>query len=115
MARKPAPGLPDVFASPGAAPSRGAAIEDLPDQPAGVLDRPEPGPSPPPASAHLVPQPIIPAAAAIQPPPPARQLRQHAFAIAVVALVISLSAPVWEGPVLGILGLHNATEQTAQQ
>jgi len=30
MARKPPPTLPDVFARPGAAPSRGTAIEDLP-------------------------------------------------------------------------------------
>jgi hypothetical protein len=33
MARKPAPTLHDVFAKPGAAPSRGTAIEDLPQPP----------------------------------------------------------------------------------
>ena len=33
MARKPAPALHDVFAKPGAAPSRGTAIEDLPQPP----------------------------------------------------------------------------------
>jgi hypothetical protein len=39
MARKPAPALHDVFAKPGAAPSRGTAIEDLP-QPAPEPARP---------------------------------------------------------------------------
>lgn len=62
MARKPPPSLPDVFAKPGAAPSRGTAIEDLPK----VVEEPRPPPAPP---AQIVEEAPAPPRAVEEPPP----------------------------------------------
>lgn len=103
MARKPPPSLPDVFAKPGAAPSRGTAIEDLPLviddssplEPPQVVTAPKPlpmpakpvpvarAPEPPPAAPEpppvmTVPGPFVAPEAVPPSPPPATQESDHA-------------------------------------
>ena len=102
MVRKAAPGLPDVFAKPGGAPQRGTSLEDLPT--AAVL------PEPPGASAAAAPAESV-APAASPPPPPSRRVP----ALVWVVLVISLTAPFWEGPVLAGLGIRTPSERAAAQ
>lgn len=148
MARKPAPALPDVFARPGAAPSRGTAIEDLPQieppatpepdpQPAPRLE-PElhkpPAPQPEPRPELVAPPPPPPAppptpAASAPPEPPfddtyrpdsdARPAPpvsgRRAYALAVAALVISLTAPFWEDAALSTLGIRTPVGRAAEQ
>lgn len=74
MARKPPPSLPDVFAKPGAAPSRGTPIEDLPQ----VVEerRPPPplvveeAPAAPQVAEKLPSPPPEPPRVVVEPPPP---------------------------------------------
>jgi hypothetical protein len=150
MARKPAPALPDVFARPGAAPSRGTAIEDLPQIEPAATPEPEPLPEPrlepelrtPPAPPpeprpELVappppsPPPAPPPTAADSAPPeppfddtyrPDSETRQaplasgrRAYALAMAALVISLTAPFWEDAALSILGIRTPVGRAAEQ
>jgi hypothetical protein len=141
MARK-SPALPDVFARPGAAPSRGTAIEDLP-----VIEpvvAPEPEPPPPPESVALPPppKPPSPAAATIAPPPPPPAASvaprppppadepyrppvrtqptpgpsgRRAYLLAVIAVVVSLTSPFWEDAVLSMLGIRTPVGRAAEQ
>ena len=154
MARKPAPGLPDVFARPGAAPSRGTAIEDLPQIEPPATPEPEPRPEPrlepelqtppvppqpeprtervaPPPPAPPAPPPAAAASAPPEPPPeppfddtyrPDSDARptppasgRRAYALAVVALVISLTAPFWEDAALSTLGIRTPVGRAAEQ
>lgn len=81
MARKPPPSLPDVFAKPGAAPSRGTAIEDLPQvvevAPPPPVSEPEPPPravaQPAPMPPTSSPPPVPAPATIVQPDPEPRQ------------------------------------------
>jgi len=130
MARK-APALPDVFARPGAAPSRGTAIEDLPQPDPELMTRePEPAVEPaPPAVSEPEPPPPAPPAAAAPPLPAIEEFYQPAFeprrakpsggnralTLAVVALLVSLSAPFWEDPLLSVLGLHTPLGRAADR
>jgi hypothetical protein len=119
MARKP-PALPDVFARPGAAPSRGTAIEDLP-QPAPEPKRePEPAaiaPPPPPPPAAKLPEPPIEEPyrppVATKPTPP--RFARRAYAVAVIALAVSLTAPFWEDAVVSVLGIRTPVGRAAEQ
>jgi hypothetical protein len=126
MARKPPP-LPDVFAKPGGAPSRGTPIEDLP-QPDGTValqERPPPEapPPPPPPLPPELPEPPVSAQPAPPPddepyvPPPPRPRAApggRAFSLAVIAVAISLTAPFWEDAVLSVLGAHTPNGRVAE-
>lgn len=148
MARKPAPALPDVFARPGAAPSRGTAIEDLPQIEPPATPEPDPQPEPrlepelhkPPAPqpeprpelvAPPPPPPTPPPTPAASAPPeppfddtyrpdsdarPAPPVSgRRAYALAVAALVISLTAPFWEDAALSTLGIRTPVGRAAEQ
>ncbi len=129
MARKPAAALPDVFAKPGNAPGRGTAIEDLP-QPPPDPPPPPPPPEPEPAVAVHVPEPepvaspppLLPA----EPqdgdpwtdgvtPPPAPASGRRAVAIAVIAIVVAVTAPYWEGALLSLADIRTPVERLAEQ
>jgi hypothetical protein len=108
MARRPGPALPDVFARPGAAPARGTPIEDLPQDAAPPEPVAEPPPPPPPA---IEPQPVR-----YQPPAaPVAAPRSSAFTLAIVALVISLTAPFWADYLLPIIGIRTTQSRIAEQ
>jgi len=107
MVRKAAAGLPDVFAKPGGAPQRGILLEDLPTT-ASAPESPIPEAPAPTASAAPV-EPI--AAAATPASPPSNRVPALVWAV----LVISLTAPLWEGAVLAQLGIHTPAERAAAQ
>ena len=135
MAKKPVQGLPDVFAKPGGAPARGTPIEDLPttaantdaytpvgsgpavDTAAGPADAgasitapPTPGPG----AAQAPPRPARPAAAAAARPGRGAGLGAVPNLVWVI-LIVSLSAPLWEGPLLSGLGIRTQAERIAAQ
>ena len=104
MARK-LPALPDVFASAGAAPTRGTAIEDLPSTP----DEPP--------RAHIEPaetEPEPAEAEAVAPPSPGAASTRAPLVLVVAALAVGLTAPLWEGPVLAALGIRTPIERAAE-
>ena len=108
MARK-IPALPDVFASAGAAPTRGTPIEDLPapDEPRAEAAAPEPEPAEPtgPAGSSTVPD---------TSPRPSIASKNAPLLLVVAALAVGLTAPLWEGPVLAALGVRTPVERAAE-
>jgi hypothetical protein len=123
MGRKPAPGLPDVFAKPGGAPARGTSIEDLPK----AIEEPT-WPEPPAwqptvdsiaAETTSAPPPRAPTAPAypLATTPVAASAKRSALGgvpvVIWVLLIISLTAPLWEGSVLPALGIHSPGERAA--
>lgn len=126
MVKKPAPGLPDVFAKPGGAPARGTPIEDLPteapdvDTPMAVASAPpgEPitGTEAPTSEAPTTPSRV--AAAPATPAHAATGWRGGVRGIPAVVwgiLIVSLTAPLWEGTVLSAFGVRSPGEQVAAQ
>ncbi len=141
MAQKPTTSLPDVFARPGAAPARGTPIEELPmggaepaaavrvePEPAAVEPakpepakveavKPEPAPLPqaplrpaaPPPPRPAAPPPVM---AADPPNPPARG---SAWTIAVVALAVSLTSPLWFDSVVSVFGITTSVSRAQQE
>jgi len=108
MARKP-PALPDVFAKAGAAPARGTAIEALP-QPVEAAEKPPPPSEPEPEAA------APPVAETWDPPIEARRARARGGqALAVVALLVALTAPMWEDSALGTLGIRTPIGRAAER
>jgi hypothetical protein len=123
MGRKPAPGLPDVFAKPGGAPARGTSIEDLPRaaeepmwpeppmwQPAADSIAAETATAPPPRA------PTAPAYPAATEPAAAAGKRGPVGGVPVVVwvlLIVSITAPLWEGSVLPALGIHSPGDRAA--
>jgi hypothetical protein len=103
MAKK-IPALPDVFASPGAAPTRGTAIEDLPPAP----EEPEV-------------EELVAEHEAAEPPRaddasrPATDIPSRGpLVLVVAALAVGLTAPLWEAPVLAALGIRTPVERAAE-
>ena len=130
MARRPGPGLPDVFARPGGAPPRGTSIEDLPAS-ASPAEYSEPSytepeqaaawaagadigsTEPPPAQTEHTPAPPLSPTAGSGPAPRSKFADVPPLVWAI--LVVSLSAPLWEGAVLSIFGIHSSSERVAAQ
>ena len=103
MARK-IPALPDVFASPGAAPTRGTAIEDLPpavEEADAEQQAAAPAQSPRAEAGGFRPQTTGVTARA-------------PLILVLAALVVGLTAPLWEGPVLSALGIRTPVERAAE-
>lgn len=136
MARKPGPGLPDVFAKPGGAPPRGTSIEDLPAsashpeeaaaEPAQVEAGADRGPvvSEADVTTDMPTEPPAPQTENSPPPPVSTHadrgvVRRSRFgdvpALVWGILVVSLSAPLWEGAVLSALGIRSPLEQVVAQ
>lgn len=140
MARRPGPGLPDVFAKPGGAPPRGTSIEDLPAS-ASPPEYTEPGHAepayaepeqaeawaagadsgstePPPSQPEHTPAPPISPVAA-SPTAGSGLAPRSKFAdvppLVWAILVVSLSAPLWEGAVLSTFGIYSSSERIAAQ
>ncbi len=107
MARRPGPALPDVFARPGAAPARGTPIEDLPQDAAPPEPVAEPPPPPPPA---IEPQPVRYQTARR---PGCRAPEVAPSPLAIVALVISLTAPFWADYLLPIIGIRTTRSRAS--
>jgi len=124
MARKPPPGLPDVFARPGAATTRGTAIEDLP------VTQAEPEPA---AESSAAQAPEYPAQGHVaaadtppqqpqadyrpdsEPPPaPASPTASRIMVLVLLALLVSLTAPFWENHLLAGLGIRTPVERAAE-
>ncbi len=115
MARKPPPGLPDVFAKPGGAPTRGTAIEDLPavqaepepaaESGAGQAAAAETPPEPPPAEYRSDSEPPL---------VPAGPTASRIIVLVVLALLISLTAPFWENHLLAGIGIRTPVERAAE-
>jgi hypothetical protein len=139
MAKKPAHGLPDVFAKPGGAPARGTPLEDLPTAEANP-DAHTPmaadsAAAPPAGTAGAAPLPsepprIGPGASQARPIPaglpaaadkPGRRTGIGRTGIGGVPglvwgiLIVSLSAPLWEGVVLPSLGIRTQAERLTAQ
>jgi hypothetical protein len=138
MAKKPAQGLPDVFAKPGGAPARGTPLEDLPPTAANT-DAYTSGGSESALDPAAAPAGAVPPAS--EPPKPAHQASQaapghaptRARSSAAAAkprratgvgsvpglvwaiLIVSLSAPLWEGTALSSLGIRTQSERIAAQ
>jgi hypothetical protein len=127
VAPKPKAGLPDVFAKPGDAPVRGTPIEDLPptSETTAVSDEQgatpvtamagEPASSPAPEMAQ-----VTGAHTQAPPIPPtghAGSSRQGTATLvfASVALVVSLTAPFWEGTVLASVGINTPAMTMSEQ
>ena len=109
MARK-IPALPDVFASAGAAPTRGTPIEDLPttpDQPEEARETPGSSPGAGQEAPRVAPEPATP----VRPAPVAGSAP---LVLVVAALSVGLTAPLWEGPVLTALGVRTPIERAAE-
>ena len=136
MARKPAPGLPDVFARPGAAPARGTPIEDLPQTAPPSQTTSTPIPQLPPEVAKVseprlppeprpVPEPVAETRAPPVTEPPVTPDWQpvrapvarsgSALTIAIIALVASLTAPFWEDSLLSTIGIRTHEGRTAER
>ncbi len=123
MARKPPPSLPDVFAKPGAAPPRGTPIEELPQiaepEAEAVIHEPEPEPEPPPppsppplAVAEPVPPPVLEPSYSAPPSRPTR--KQGGIVLAILAIIVSLTAPFWEDSALSLLGIRTPIGRAAE-
>lgn len=149
MARRPGPGLPDVFAKPGGAPPRGTSIEDLPAS-ASPPEQTEPGhvepeqakawaadadsgsttpvqaagvatrmpTEPPPIQTEDTPAPPVSPTTA-SPAAGSGLATRSKFAdvppLVWAILVVSLSAPLWEGAVLSTFGIYSSSERVAAQ
>lgn len=98
MARRPGPGLPDVFARPGAAPDRGTPIEDLPQEAA----PPEPAVAPDTIQFHDRSE-------------PAAASGRNALGLAIVALAVSLTAPFWTDYLLSSVGIRTMEARRAEE
>ena len=113
MVRKPAPGLPDVFARPGGAPQRGTSLEDLPNT--AISDPPAPEPPAPMSPAPMSPVPESPVPTPPVPESRAQPPSSRVPALVWIVLVISLTAPLWEPPVLAGLDIPTPSERAAAQ
>jgi hypothetical protein len=139
MAKKPTPGLPDVFARPGDAPARGTPIEDLPANANDATAPQYPGndtaaypPATEPSSANPGPMSAEPGGAAATtsasplpphaPLPPGSAARTGESsgsgwirgipAVVWIILIVSVTAPLWGGFVRSGLGIHTPTDRT---
>ena len=139
MARKPAPGLPDVFARPGAAPARGTPIEDLPQTvplaettsaptpqlPTNDGDEPRSPPEPQAVPERLVEMhapPVTEPPATQRPPTPDQQPSPvtaarggNVLVLAIIALAVSLTASFWEDSLLSTIGVRTSEGRTAER
>lgn len=132
MAKKPVPGLPDVFAKPGGAPARGTPIEDLPtdeadsDQPlistpvvegtAGSADATPSANEPPKIGREASQTAPIRTGPSIATGKPSQSASIRAVPGLVWGiLLVSLSAPLWEGAVLSSFGVRTPMERIAAQ
>jgi hypothetical protein len=117
MVSKPPPAQPDVSARPGAAPSRGAAIEDLPQSALVAEEEPSP-PAPRVATAAREPQPEPPPLDEPYHPPvtaPPAPRATRGLGLGLAALAVALTAPFWEDSVLSMLGIRTPGGSAAGQ